>query len=65
MKFEKKVERLDIVMSGHNATVSFRVFQLTINHQKYREIGIIGSELSKCQKSGAKHAYLCGSAPRG
>ena len=44
-------------MHGHNATVSFRVFQLTINHQKYRKIGIIGSELSKCQESGAKHAY--------
>ena len=44
-------------MHGRNATVSFRVFELTINHQKYRKIGIIGSELSKCQESGAKHAY--------
>ena len=44
-------------MRGRNATVSFRVFELTINHQKYRKIGIIGSELSKCQESGAKHAY--------
>ena len=49
VKFEKKFERLDIVMRGRNATVSFRVFELTINHQKYRKIGIIGSELSKCQ----------------
>ena len=44
-------------MRGRSATASFRVFELTINHQKYRKIRIIGSELSKCQESGAKHAY--------